>query len=86
MFETPKRTSIRASHRDCHRMMTTARRFLRQLFKRKELLIQWFLLVPVIRLAWNWLAFAAYSLVVLVLFAVLFKHKHTAADLENVHH
>lgn len=33
-----------------------------------------------------WLTFAAYSLVVAILFAVLFKHKHDRKALENIHH
>lgn len=33
-----------------------------------------------------WFAFAAYALVVAVLFAVLFKHKHDPKAMENVHH
>ena len=33
-----------------------------------------------------WLCFAAYSLVVAVLFALLFKHKHDPKQLENVSH
>ncbi|NTW31816.1 MAG: nucleoside permease [Bacteroidetes bacterium] len=33
-----------------------------------------------------WLAFAAYSLVVAVLFAVFFRHKHDAKALESFHH
>lgn len=33
-----------------------------------------------------WLAFAAYSLVVAVLFAILFKHKHDQKDLANIAH
>jgi len=33
-----------------------------------------------------WIAFAAYSLVVAILFAVLFKHEHDPNDVENLHH
>jgi len=33
-----------------------------------------------------WITFAAYSLVVAILFALLFRHKHNPKDLENVHH
>jgi len=33
-----------------------------------------------------WLAFAAYSLVVAVLFAILFRHKHDPKAVENIHH
>lgn len=33
-----------------------------------------------------WLAFAAYALVIAILFAVLFKHKHNPNELENVSH
>ena len=33
-----------------------------------------------------WIAFAIYSLVVAVLFAILFKHKHNPDELANVHH
>jgi len=33
-----------------------------------------------------WIAFAAYSLVVAILFAILFKHKHDPKALENIHH
>jgi MFS transporter, NHS family, xanthosine permease len=33
-----------------------------------------------------WLTFAGYALVVAVLFAVLFKHKHDARALEKVQH
>jgi MFS transporter, NHS family, xanthosine permease len=37
---------------------------------------------------WNgiWLTFAAYSLVVAILFAVLFKHKHDRKAMANIHH
>jgi MFS transporter, NHS family, xanthosine permease len=33
-----------------------------------------------------WIAFAVYSLVVAVLFAVLFKHEHDPSEVEQVHH
>ena len=33
-----------------------------------------------------WLIFAAYSLVVAVLFAIFFKHKHDPKELETFHH
>ncbi len=33
-----------------------------------------------------WVTFAAYSLVVAILFAILFKHKHNPKDLEGIHH
>lgn len=33
-----------------------------------------------------WLAFASYALVIAILFAVLFKHKHNPNDVENVSH
>jgi NHS family xanthosine MFS transporter len=33
-----------------------------------------------------WLAFAAYALVVAILFAVLFKHKHDPKDVESITH
>jgi len=33
-----------------------------------------------------WIAFASYSLVVAILFAVLFRHKHNAAELQTIHH
>lgn len=33
-----------------------------------------------------WLSFAAYSLVVAVLFAILFKHKHDPKELETIQH
>jgi MFS transporter, NHS family, xanthosine permease len=33
-----------------------------------------------------WLAFAAYALVIAILFAVLFKHKHNPNELENISH
>ena len=33
-----------------------------------------------------WLAFAVYSLIVAVLFAILFKHKHDPKAIENIHH
>ncbi|HLP56608.1 MAG TPA: nucleoside permease [Fluviicola sp.] len=33
-----------------------------------------------------WLSFAAYALVIAVLFAILFRHKHTPGELENVAH
>jgi MFS transporter, NHS family, xanthosine permease len=33
-----------------------------------------------------WLSFAAYSLVVAILFAVLFKHEHDPSEMETVHH
>jgi NHS family xanthosine MFS transporter len=37
---------------------------------------------------WNgtWLAFAGYALVVAVLFAIMFRHKHDPKALENVSH
>ena len=33
-----------------------------------------------------WLSFAAYALVIALLFALLFRHKHTPGELENVQH
>jgi MFS transporter, NHS family, xanthosine permease len=33
-----------------------------------------------------WLAFALYALVIAVLFGILFRHKHSAQELGNVHH
>ena len=33
-----------------------------------------------------WFAFAAYSIVVAVIFTILFKHKHNPADLQTVQH
>ena len=33
-----------------------------------------------------WIAFAAYSLVVAILFAILFRHKHNPADMATVKH
>jgi len=33
-----------------------------------------------------WFSFAAYSLVVAITFALLFKHKHNPQDLENFKH
>jgi NHS family xanthosine MFS transporter len=33
-----------------------------------------------------WLAFAAYSLVVAILFAIFFRHKHDPKAVENFHH
>ncbi len=33
-----------------------------------------------------WLSFAAYALVIGVLFAVMFKHKHKSCDIKNVSH
>jgi MFS transporter, NHS family, xanthosine permease len=33
-----------------------------------------------------WIAFASYSLVVAILFAVLFRHKHDASELQTIHH
>jgi sugar phosphate permease len=33
-----------------------------------------------------WITFAVYALVVAVLFAVLFKHKHNPDEVMNVHH
>ena len=33
-----------------------------------------------------WLAFAAYSLVIAIAFAILFKHKHNPNDVANVSH
>ncbi|MES2556082.1 MAG: nucleoside permease [Bacteroidota bacterium] len=33
-----------------------------------------------------WISFAAYALVIALLFAVLFRHKHTPGELENVQH
>jgi len=37
---------------------------------------------------WNgiWLAFATYSFIVAMLFAVLFRHKHNPKEIENFHH
>ena len=37
---------------------------------------------------WNgtWLAFAGYSLIIAVLFALLFRHKHRPEEIENLHH
>lgn len=33
-----------------------------------------------------WLAFAAYALLIAVAFAILFKHKHNSAEIENLNH
>jgi NHS family xanthosine MFS transporter len=33
-----------------------------------------------------WLSFAGYALVIAVLFAILFKHKHNPNDVENIAH
>lgn len=33
-----------------------------------------------------WLAFAAYTLVIVILFAILFKHKHNPKEIENTNH
>ncbi|MNQ01919.1 Xanthosine permease [compost metagenome] len=33
-----------------------------------------------------WLAFAAYALIIAVAFAILFKHKHNSAEIENLNH
>ena len=33
-----------------------------------------------------WLAFAVYALVIAVLFAILFKHKHDPSEIKEVHH
>lgn len=33
-----------------------------------------------------WLAFAAYSLVVTILFAILFKHKHNPEEIGEINH
>ncbi|MBI3237540.1 MAG: MFS transporter, partial [Flavobacteriia bacterium] len=33
-----------------------------------------------------WISFAAYALVIALLFAILFRHKHTPGELENVQH
>jgi NHS family xanthosine MFS transporter len=43
---------------------------------------------PIEVIQWKevWLAFAAYSLVVAILFAILFKHKHDPKAVENFHH
>ncbi len=43
---------------------------------------------PVLMKDWQsiWLVFAVYALIVAVLFAVLFKHKHKLADVENISH
>lgn len=40
------------------------------------------------RFLWKeiWISFALYSLVVAVLFLLIFKHKHDPAEVENVHH
>jgi NHS family xanthosine MFS transporter len=37
---------------------------------------------------WNgiWLSFAAYALIVAILFAIFFKHKHDLVKLTTVHH
>jgi NHS family xanthosine MFS transporter len=33
-----------------------------------------------------WLAFAGYSLVIAIAFAILFKHEHNPNDVENLDH
>ena len=33
-----------------------------------------------------WLAFALYAFVIMVLFAILFKHKHDPSEIKEVHH
>jgi NHS family xanthosine MFS transporter len=43
---------------------------------------------PVLLRDWHniWLTFAAYALVIAVLFAIFFKHKHNPEDVQNVSH
>lgn len=90
--ETQSEPSIRASAQGLFMMMTNGfGAFLGSSIS--GIIIDKFFTIPnapegAIQFNWTgiWVTFAAYSLVVAVLFAVLFKHKHNPADVANVQH
>lgn len=90
--ETQSEPSIRASAQGLFMMMTNGfGAFLGSSIS--GIIIDKFFTIPnapegAIQFNWTgiWITFAAYSLVVAVLFAFLFKHKHNPADLANVQH
>lgn len=90
--ETQSEPSIRASAQGLFMMMTNGfGAFLGSSIS--GIIIDKFFTIPnapegAIQFNWTgiWITFAAYSLVVAVLFAFLFKHKHNPADVANVQH
>ncbi len=82
--ETQSEPSIRASSQGLFMMMTNG--FGAFLGSRiSGIVIDKFYLLPDGNFDWQgiWFAFAGYSLVVAVLFAILFKHKHNPADFQK---
>ena len=85
--ETQSEPSIRASAQGLFMMMTNG--FGAFLGSRLSgIIIDNYFLLGDGKFDWKgiWLTFAAYSLVVAILFAIFFKHKHDPKALENVHH
>ncbi len=85
--ETQSDPSIRASAQGLFMMMTNG--FGAVLGSTASgLIIDNFFKLPTGEFQWQgiWLAFAGYSVVVAVFFAILFKHKHDPAALQNVKH
>jgi NHS family xanthosine MFS transporter len=85
--ETQSSPEIRASAQGLFMMMTNG--FGAFLGSRiSGIVIDRFYILPGGEFNWRgiWIAFAAYALVVAILFAVLFKHKHVPEAVENIHH
>ena len=85
--ETQSDQSMRASAQGLFMMMTNG--FGAFLGSRiSGIIIDQYYMLPDGSKDWKgiWIAFAAYSLVVAVLFAVLFKHKHNPKEVANVTH
>lgn len=85
--ETQSEHSIRASAQGLFMMMTNG--FGAFIGSRLSgIIIDKYFIMPDGNFEWKgiWLTFAAYSLVVAVLFAVLFKHKHNPQDVQVVKH
>lgn len=75
-----------ASHLDTTKDNSLFQNFLSS--QKIEVLTNEVLSKPVLLRDWHdiWLTFAAYALVIAVLFAIFFKHKHNPEDVQNVSH
>lgn len=75
-----------ASHLDTTKDNSLFQNFLSS--QKIEVLANEVLSKPVLLRDWHdiWLTFAAYALVIAVLFAIFFKHKHNPEDVQNVSH
>jgi NHS family xanthosine MFS transporter len=85
--DTQVRPEIRASAQGIFMMMTNG--FGAWLGSRiSGLVIARYFTNPDNSLDWYgiWISFAVYSLIVAVLFVILFRHKHTPGEVKNIHH